>query len=117
MTQEEKAITPRTARKRQKAQERQDGSQSLRKLSNSQSSGPREKTRVHVWKTNIIPELEKNMGETLETEVTNEPDHVTTFKQRGRNQSNKSSRGLPLLEIKKQQEQSPSNTKFEGWGP
>ena len=54
------------------------------------------------------------MGETLETEVTNEPDHVTTFKQRGRNQSNKSSRGLPLLEIKNQQEQSPSNIKLVG---
>ena len=44
MTQEEKSITLRTARKMQNYQERQDDSRSLRKLSNSQLSGPREKT-------------------------------------------------------------------------
>ena len=34
-------------------------------------------------KTNIIPELEKTIEETSETEAINGPDHVTTFKTEG----------------------------------
>ena len=37
-------------------------------------------------KTNIIPELEKTIEETSETEAINGPDHVTTFKTEGRTQ-------------------------------
>ena len=78
----EMSITPRTACKQQKAQERPNGSQSLRRLPNSQSPGPREKNPSPRLKKNIIPELEKTIEETSEPEVINGPDHVTTLKQR-----------------------------------